>query len=951
MGYTPDNNPYIPGDPYSYDLKWQVDNIKHMQARFEELDDQVQEATDQADRATLEADRAKEQADTATQQAESAAGSAEAAAGSATEAAGSATDAAGSAAEAKDYADNIGDPVSGIVTEWLNNHVTPGYAVDASLMISGAAADAKVTGDAIRKINAAIPSDKGYTNKYIALSGNIRPDYFYCLSPVEKVKAGDTITAADGYQFWLGFYDLIDGAYVFNNRQSEVRTSYTAANNVYVRILVQKISPNFLITPDEAAAAISSTGTLESIFTLDNALAELSDRITENDTAIDDNLFPAVILTNNSIANDGSTPASNYRCLTSIFRTQPGDVLELADGYFFRLAIYTRTDEDTYVFDSFPSGDWLGIRNFNKSNYYRAIIRKGDGSSLLSVEEARTAIIQKPADLPITYTLKDKIEADEQNIAEINNALPTGYVIYRGSMTNEGELVESERRCRTDIIEVHEGEYITLSDMEFRFARYTKNPDDTYNFVALGTEWYSERTFINDGYIRLLFRKAPDPTEKLLPEYVSDHIINTNIDIPTEYSLKSRLDVLENAVENLWNSEVVDNKINIALSGNQNMMWSYPLSIFPMCQYLSRVRNQLYWSFTSADGYSGVAAYDIDSGRIYKINLKHGAVDDHNPVAVLVRSNGDIIAAYSYGHNTGNNVYFRKATTKECIDNFTQPYKVNTSGVTSYAQLLEYNGVIYCFYRENNMNWKMITSSDDGNTWQAAGTIITADIQYYCKFKPTTTPGLIRLVAYSNPGATDPRIRMGFLDLASGNILNADNSTVLGTTAEGVAYTDFTVMIAPPTGKTQRFFDAAITDPAITSLLYCTFSESESGDSDYKWFNNGTIIDIVGGGQSLWNPKYQLGMIFLDTQRIALARGLSGADRVEVWSLGDTPEMVKLLYEEARGSAGIRNGRPICDDSGRFVLWHRGYYNPNVYTDFNADAAGYDLTEDKLIFS
>lgn len=28
MGYTPENNPYIPGDPYSYDLKWIVDKIK-----------------------------------------------------------------------------------------------------------------------------------------------------------------------------------------------------------------------------------------------------------------------------------------------------------------------------------------------------------------------------------------------------------------------------------------------------------------------------------------------------------------------------------------------------------------------------------------------------------------------------------------------------------------------------------------------------------------------------------------------------------------------------------------------------------------------------------------------------------------------------------------------------------------------------------------------------------
>ena len=32
MGYTPENNPYIPGDPYSYDLAWMVEEVKKAQA-------------------------------------------------------------------------------------------------------------------------------------------------------------------------------------------------------------------------------------------------------------------------------------------------------------------------------------------------------------------------------------------------------------------------------------------------------------------------------------------------------------------------------------------------------------------------------------------------------------------------------------------------------------------------------------------------------------------------------------------------------------------------------------------------------------------------------------------------------------------------------------------------------------------------------------------------------
>ena len=38
MAYTPENNPYIPGDPYSYDLKWMVQQIKKWAAAYESLE-------------------------------------------------------------------------------------------------------------------------------------------------------------------------------------------------------------------------------------------------------------------------------------------------------------------------------------------------------------------------------------------------------------------------------------------------------------------------------------------------------------------------------------------------------------------------------------------------------------------------------------------------------------------------------------------------------------------------------------------------------------------------------------------------------------------------------------------------------------------------------------------------------------------------------------------------
>lgn len=97
--------------------------------------------------------------------AEQAADSASAAsdsAGLASGSAGAAKDsedaAAASEAAAKDYADHIADPVSGLVTGWLNDHVDPdtGYVIDNTLTVQNAAADAKKVGDEFTDLKSAV---------------------------------------------------------------------------------------------------------------------------------------------------------------------------------------------------------------------------------------------------------------------------------------------------------------------------------------------------------------------------------------------------------------------------------------------------------------------------------------------------------------------------------------------------------------------------------------------------------------------------------------------------------------------------------------------------------------------------------------------------------------------------------------------------------------------------
>lgn len=122
MGYTP-NNPLVPGDPYSYDLKWMVEKIKEWK-----------DPLDSAENAAASAAEAKESKNDA--------------AASALAAASSAADSANSAFTSRSFAENIADPVSGLVTQWLSDNLTqdPSVVIDKSLTVEDAAADSKAVG-------------------------------------------------------------------------------------------------------------------------------------------------------------------------------------------------------------------------------------------------------------------------------------------------------------------------------------------------------------------------------------------------------------------------------------------------------------------------------------------------------------------------------------------------------------------------------------------------------------------------------------------------------------------------------------------------------------------------------------------------------------------------------------------------------------------------------------
>lgn len=130
MAYTPENNPYIPGDPYSYDLKWIVDKLKEAISLYQPLNDKFDSLYDYVHDYFNNLDLTAEVQAIINQM----------------EANGFFT------ALVSAIVTDSGT-IESTVTDWLADNVNPvgsAVVVDSSLTVQGAAADAKKTGELIK---------------------------------------------------------------------------------------------------------------------------------------------------------------------------------------------------------------------------------------------------------------------------------------------------------------------------------------------------------------------------------------------------------------------------------------------------------------------------------------------------------------------------------------------------------------------------------------------------------------------------------------------------------------------------------------------------------------------------------------------------------------------------------------------------------------------------------
>ena len=253
MGYTPENNPYIPGDPYSYDLAWMVQEVKKAQAIVPPAEAARDIAIEKADIATEKADVASAEADQSEAWAVGRKNNIPVSADepqyenhskywadqsfeSATNAQISEENAAASELAAKNYADNIADPVSGIVTSWLTDHISnpSNPPLDTSLSVGSAAADSAAVGEALmNKLTIGGSADYTLWSQIAIFSDSgLPPTRRWFINKIFRI--GTYIDTID-FDFSNSFFPLFKSIKLFINFLATLLTSFLSSfdNLVY----------------------------------------------------------------------------------------------------------------------------------------------------------------------------------------------------------------------------------------------------------------------------------------------------------------------------------------------------------------------------------------------------------------------------------------------------------------------------------------------------------------------------------------------------------------------------------------------------------------------------------------------------------------------------------------------------------------------------------------------
>ena len=221
----------------------------------------------------------------------------------------------------------------------------------------------------------------------------------------------------------------------------------------------------------------------------------------------------------------------------------------------------------------------------------------------------------------------------------------------------------------------------------------------------------------------------------------------------------------------------------------------------------------------------------------------------------------------------------------------------------------------------------------DNTNWSEEKVLVTSPEQYYCLLKKTTKTGLLRMVMTTNPAQPSPDIRMGFLDLRNEILYDADMTKITNVDGKGLRFDNFRVIIPrPSSNQTQRLFDAAVTDPGTTKILYAVMGKSnQAGGANYYLYQNGAKANLVRSERS-FATSYYGGACFMSTSKIAVSANIDGIDQLFTMKIsGSGASRIGTIAKASNRNQRVI--RPVLSSSGN-VLMYQKTSRYNDYTDF-----------------
>jgi hypothetical protein len=368
-----------------------------------------------------------------------------------------------------------------------------------------------------------------------------------------------------------------------------------------------------------------------------------------------------------------------------------------------------------------------------------------------------------------------------------------------------------------------------------------------------------------------------------------------------------------------------------------------------------------------------VTTYDLAKRQHLGVAVLHEHLqdDDHDVPALLVRADGRILAAYS---RHGNDPLMRVRISEQPGDSTSwQPERQEKRGAgVTYSNLLRLDtenggrGRTYNFYRGESWNPNLVTSDDDGQTWEYAGRLVAVKGRPYVKYASSGRDRIHFVTTEGHPlEYKKTSIYHGFIQ--SGAVHRSDGSLVRRLSDGPVAPDDLTRVYAGDPNHVAWTIDMHLDTMGRPFVVSSVQIDQDPNDNRYRYARwDGKAwrdYDLTFAGTYLCRGEvHYTGLACLDPQNPDVLYISTNADPVTGKPLISGSDG-KRHYEIFRGRTGDGGAhwqwQPITRDSrvdnlrpivpirpGRrtILLWLRGTYS--MYTDYELQIVGIIDLED-----